>query len=142
MKKIVPLMMVVLFTVITHGWSQSKDEKVITRIITDFAQAGDQNDADGLEKFLDPNYRIVMNRLFGSTEVSVMPKAVYLDKIRNKEFGGDTRQLKFENIMINGNTAIAMVKFSGLKMSFASFITLVKDDSGNWKLVNEVPVII
>lgn len=129
----------ILFT--TNLYSQTKDMEAIKQTITAFSKAGDANDVDELEKYLDDNYRVVMNRLFGSTEVAVMPRSMYLEKIRSKEFGGDTRKLTIENVLVNGNTASAQVTFAGTKMTFVSLITLVQDDKGTWKLISDVPVI-
>lgn len=122
--------------------TQPTDMEAIQSTITAFAKAADQNDAKTLAQYLDPNYRIVMNQLFGSSEVNIMPRAVYLDKIAKKEFGGDDRSLKFENISINGASASAIVLLKGKKMTFRSIFTLVKNAEGKWKLVSDVPVII
>jgi len=122
--------------------AQHKEEEAVKATVTAFAKAADDNDATLLDNYLDENYRIVMNRMFGSKQVDVMPKAVYLEKIRSKEFGGDDRQLKFDLVIINGNTAMAKVVFTGSKMSFTSVLNLVKNEGGDWKLVNEIPVLI
>lgn len=121
--------------------AQSAEEAAIEATIMGFAQAGDNNDADQLDTYLDDNYRVVMNRLFGSTEVAVMPKSVYLEKIRNKEFGGDDRKVVIESITQNGATASAKVSLVGNKMTFVSLLTLIKDEEGKWKLISDVPVI-
>lgn len=71
------------------GSAESSEEEAIKKVITSFVQAGDNNDANALEKTLDNNYRIVMNRLFGSDEVDIMSKDIYLEKIKSKEYGGD-----------------------------------------------------
>ena len=123
------------------GTAQASEVKAIKKTITAFAKAGDRNDAQALGKHLDANYRIVMNRMFGSKEVSVMPREVYLQKIKDKEFGGDKRKLTFEKIVINGPTASAKVVFKGSKMTFVSLITLVRNENGVWQLVNDTPVI-
>jgi ketosteroid isomerase-like protein len=122
--------------------TQPTDMEAIQLTITAFAKAADQNDAKTLAQYLDPNYRIVMNQLFGSSEVNIMPRAVYLDKIAKKEFGGDDRSLKFENISINGASASAIVLLKGKKMTFRSIFTLVKNAEGKWKLVSDVPEVI
>lgn len=121
--------------------AQKIDMKNIENVITEFSKAGDENNVEKLAGFLDNNYRIVMNRLFGSTEVSVMPKSVYLEKIKSKEFGGDPRALKIENIIINGTTASAKVTFTGSKMTFVSLIMLLQNEEGDWKLISDVPTI-
>lgn len=140
MKKLILVaLMGVLFSV--NLYSQTNEMKAIKETITAFSKAGDTNDVNELEKYLDDNYRVVMNRLFGSTEVAVMPRAVYIEKIKSKEFGGDTRKLTIESILVNGNTASAKVTFAGSKMTFVSLITLVKDDKDAWKLVSDMPMI-
>lgn len=124
------------------GCAQTSEIKAIEKTITAFSKAGDENNANELEKYLDDNHRIVMNRLFGSQEVTVMLKSVYVDKIRNKEFGGDTRKLTIANVIVNGSTANAKVTFQGSKMTMVSLITLVKNSDGVWKIISDVPVII
>ena len=66
------------------GIAQTKDHKAITEVITTFSKAGDKNDYSKLNDCLENNYRIVMNRLFGSKELTIIPKSVYLEKIINK----------------------------------------------------------
>lgn len=122
--------------------AQQSETEIVKVTIRNFSNAGDFNDAQTLEKYLDENYRVVMNQLFGSTEVVVMPREVYLEKIASKEFGGDSRDVKIENVLINGNTASAKVTFRGTKMTFVSIVTLVKHQNGEWKMLSDVPVII
>lgn len=124
------------------GIAQSKDHKAINEAIAVFSKAGDKNDYNKLNDCLDDNYRIVMNRLFGSKEVSIMPKSVYLEKIKSKEFGGDKRKLAIEDLVTNGSTAMAKITFNGEKMKTVSLITLVKNEKGEWKLVSDVPIVI
>ena len=108
------LMFLVLFSVV--GFSQQKtDEKDIERTILLFAKLGDQQDADGLENLLDTNFRIVMNQLFGSEEIMVMSREVYLGKIRKKEFGGDQRKVRVHHTALNGNIAASRVSYEGEK---------------------------
>ena len=64
-----------------------------------------------------------------------------LEKIRNKEFGGDSRKVKIENLLLNGSTASAKVSFAGSQMSTMNLLTLVQASDGTWKLVSDMPVI-
>lgn len=132
-----------LFSVLmsTAVLAQTKEVTAVKAAIEGFSKAGDASDADKLATYLDVNYRVVMNQLFGGTEVAVMPRAVYLDKIRKKEFGGDKRELTFNDVQINGNTAYANVVFKGTKMTFTSIVTLAQNAAGSWLLVSDVPVI-
>lgn len=121
--------------------AQSSDEKAIKETILAFSKAGDKNDTDKLATYLDDNYRIVMNRLFGSSEVSVMTKDIYLEKIKTKEYGGDNRKVKIESIVLNGSTASVKASFVGSKLTFVSILILIKDGNNEWKLVSDLPVV-
>ncbi len=125
----------------TAAMAQKAEVKAVKSTIEMFAAAGDAQDADKLGHCLDANYRVVMNQLFGSTEVSVMPREAYLEAIRSKKFGGDTRALTFADVQINGNTAYAKVELKGKKMTATSIFTLVQNAKGKWLLVSDVPVI-
>ncbi|PIB38432.1 nuclear transport factor 2 family protein [Maribacter sp. 4G9] len=141
MKKNNLILLVFTLLIITSCTAQNDDKSQIQEVLTKFCKAGDENDTKELATCLDDNYRIVMNRLFGSTEVSIMDKAVYLDKIKAKEFGGDSRTLTIENIILNGTTASAKVVLKGTKSSFISLITLVQDAQGYWKLIGDMPIV-
>ncbi len=121
--------------------AQSNDFEQITSTISAFAKAADQNDAKSMENLLDDNYRIIMNRLFGSKKLGILSREIYLEKIRAKEFGGDKRTVNIENVVINGTTAMAKVVLAGEKSTFHSLFVLAKDEEGSWKLVSDVPTI-
>ena len=121
--------------------AQEVEVKNIKKVITEFSKAGDHNNSEKLDSYLDDNYRVVMNRLFGSAEVTVMPKSVYLQKIKSKEYGGDTRVLTIENVVVNGTTASAKVTFKGTKMTFISIVILIQDLDGTWKLLCDTPIV-
>lgn len=140
MKKMFLMGIFALFTAVCCT-AQTSDEKAIKQTILEFSKAADTNDADKLATYLDDNFRIVMNRLFGSTEVSVMSKEVYLDKIKTKEFGGEKRKVEIESITLNGATASGKVSFVGTKMTFVSILTLIKDGNNQWKIVSDVPIV-
>ena len=140
MKEIIIMSIFALFTAIGCN-AQSSEENSIEQTIIGFSKAGDRNDSDELADYLDDNYRIVMNRMFGSSEVSIMPKDVYLEKIKSKEYGGDNRKVSIEAITLNGNTASAKVTFIGTKMTFVSILNLIKEEDHHWKIVSDVPVV-
>lgn len=130
-----------LFAILTIGCkAQTTEKEAITEAITAFSKAGDSNDANTLDTLLDTNYRVVMNRLFGNKTVSVVTKAEYLKKIKTKEWGGDSRELTIENIVINGTVSSAKVTFKGKKATIVSILILVKNEKGIWKLVNDTPI--
>lgn len=120
---------------------QNPELKAVEKTILAFIQAGDDSNADELAGYLDDNYRVVMNRLFGSMEVSALDKRAYLEKIRSKEWGGDPRKVTINNLVINGNSATAQVSLVGQKLTFVSLLTLIRDAQGEWKLLQDVPTI-
>ncbi|KAA1241568.1 nuclear transport factor 2 family protein [Aquimarina sp. RZ0] len=140
MKKTIFIGLITLFTA-SIGFSQTKEQNAIKQTIISFSKAADKNDTKALDTYLDDNYRVVMNRLFGSKKVVVLPKSAYLDKIRTKEWGGDTRKVTFENVIVNNTAASAKVIFKGTKATFVSLINMVKDTNGNWKLISDTPMV-
>lgn len=137
------VMMLVLATIaFAPAWSQSSDdERAVKEAVSHFAQSADRQDAGALDKLLDANFRVIMNRLFGSTEVNVLTKDEYLEKIRAKEFGGETRKVRIEDVTIIGNTACAKVAFRGSQTSFTSFLQFVKTEDAHWRLVSDMPTL-
>lgn len=134
-------MIAVLITVTSCSAASSREEtKEIQQVIKAYSKAGDDNNSELLASHLDVNYRVIMNRLFGSDSVSIIPKEVYLSKIKSKEWGGDTRELSISNIDINGNTASARVLFSGQKMTFESILLMTLGKDGQWRIVCDMPV--
>jgi ketosteroid isomerase-like protein len=139
MKKSILIIMVAMIGVVTYG--QENEEKSIKELITNFAKAADKSDAKELATYLDENYRIVMNRLFGSESVSIINKTDYLAKIETKEWGGDKRTVEVHSIVINGATASAHVTLKGEKATFISIFTLIKNAEGEWRLVSDTPIV-
>lgn len=138
------LILVVSVLSFTGCYAQNKNKKnpemkKIEQTIHAFAKAGDLQDVDQLDKLLDKNYRIVMNRLFGSPDVSVMSKSLYLDKIKAKEFGGDKREIIINDLIINNTIASVKATFKGEKMTFISNLQLIQNIEGDWKLISDTP---
>jgi ketosteroid isomerase-like protein len=139
MKYLMTMVCLVMMTSL-HAQTSKEDMKAIKETITAFAKAGDSNDTNSLDQYLDDNFRIVMNQLFGNKDVMLVDKAGYMAKIGSKEWGGDSRELEFENITVNNTSASAKVIMKGSKSTFSSLITLIKNSDGKWKLVSDVPV--
>ena len=142
-KSLIKSALLTLLGIFFSNLSQAQQVEVtaVRQTILSMAKAADQSNATELDQYLDTNYRVVINQLFGSTEVSILSKAVYLEKIRNREFGGDTREISIDHVVINGNSASAQVTFAGTKLTFVSLITLIKDQGGQWKLIGEIPTV-
>lgn len=134
-------MAIIAATGLNSCTGQSKEEKEISSTIINFSKEGDKNNVKKLATYLDENYRIVLNRQFGSKVVSTVSKMDYLSKVESKEWGGDTRTVTINKIVLNkeSNTAIAMVVFKGEKSTFFSTIILIKNENHDWKLISDIP---
>jgi len=142
MKKIILTFITIIMgvTLTTAVQAQSAQEKAVKSTIEQFAKAADNSDAAAMDKLLDNNYRIVMNQLFGSKDVAVINKTIYLQKIKSKEWGGDDRKITIHHVNVLGKTASAKVTLAG-KATFVSFLELIQDANGAWKLVSDLPTV-
>ena len=80
MKSLIKSALLILLGIFFSNLSQAQQVEVtaVRQTILSMAKAADQSNATELDQYLDTNYRVVMNQLFGSTEVSILSKAVYL----------------------------------------------------------------
>jgi Putative lumazine-binding len=120
---------------------QAADLAKIEAVVREFSAAGDQQDAARLEKILHPQYRAVVNRLFGSPDLSLMDRALYLQLISDKKIGGDTREVFLLQIDLLGNTASVKSIFRGKVLNFTTFVSLVKLPDGTWQIISDMPEI-
>jgi len=109
--------------------------------IINFAKAADTQNAGILEDLLDDKFRIAMNQMFGGSDVQIIDKAFYISKITSKEWGGDRRNVTIENVTVVGKNATAKVTLIGEKSTFISLLTLSMDADGEWKILQDVPMI-
>ena len=137
MKKLMFAVVVMMFPFVS---SNAQTEQVKSAV-TAFIQASDANDAAKLSEILHPEYRVVMNQLFGSKDVACINKEVYVSKIKSKEWGGDDRTITFKKVTVVNKTAIVEVLLEGKKMTFESVLTLVKDHENKWLLMSDFPEI-
>lgn len=117
----------------------STDLSNIDEAVRAFARGSDQQDAAGLDKVLHPQFRAVVNRAFGSADVSLMDKAAYLQLIRDKKIGGDTRDVHLVQTDITNNIATVKAIFQGKLLRFTTFVSLVKLPDGTWQVVGDMP---
>jgi len=118
--------------------AQTEKEEV-KNVITQNVQAADQQDADQVASILHEDFRVVMNQLFGSNEVSTMSKSVYVQLIRDKKMGGDKRTIDFVSVDVVNHNASVKVLLKGKTMVFESLLHLIKTADGKWQLINDLP---
>ena len=115
--------------------------KGVEKTIKQFVQAGDNQDVKTMNELLHNDYRIVMNQVFGSDQITTVSKEMYLSKLESKEWGGDKRSCAIQSIEVNDKNAVATVRLVGEKMTMTSQIVLVQTSTGNWLIIEDIPVI-
>jgi hypothetical protein len=140
--KISVILLFILLTSTTIMAQNKKEETNITETITKFVNAADQQDEKKLELLLDSNFRLSLNQMFGNTGLIFIDKQAYLNKIKAKEFGGDKRQIKLEQVIIVNNNASVKATFIGAKMTVITLLQLIKTNTNEWKILNDLPTIL
>lgn len=137
MKNLITLLTLLTMTInVMHAQSEKEEVK---KVITQFVQAADLQDADQVATLLHEDFRVVMNQLFGSSDVSLMNKAVYEQLIRDKKMGGDLRAVDFVSVDVVNQNAAVKVLLKGKSMVFESLLHLIKTADGKWQLINDLP---
>lgn len=137
MKNLITLLTLLTMTInVMHAQSEKEEVK---KVITQFVQAADLQDADQVATLLHEDFRVVMNQLFGSSDVSLMNKAVYVQLIRDKKMGGDLRAVDFVSVDVVNQNAAVKVLLKGKTMAFESLLHLIKTADGKWQLINDLP---
>jgi hypothetical protein len=139
MKKALFSILLITMTQIMGCAQSSEDLTKISEAVNTFAMAADQQNADRLDKILHPQYRAVVHRLFGGTDVSLMDKALYLQLIRDKKIGGDKRTVHLIDVDVVNNIATVKALFQGKELKFTTFVSLLKLPDGTWQIVGDMP---
>lgn len=117
------------------------DKDKITAAVKAFVKSADQQDVEAMDKVMHKEYRTLANQLFGATELSVIGKSTYLDMMKAGKLGGDSRKVKIEDIQLIGKNAVVKATLKGSQLIFETFIQLVKDAEGEWKVISDLPKI-
>lgn len=141
MKKLFFVSTFSLFTFVTCFAQNGNDEKAISVAVHHFAANADQQDVKKMAAVLDDNFRAVVNRLFGSKEVSIMDKSLYLQLLKDKKIGGSKRDVTILTMNVTNNNASVKAQLTGKDLLFTTYLLLVKNEEGEWKIVNDMPFI-
>jgi hypothetical protein len=115
------------------------DKVLIEQTVNQFAKAGDQRDVTQLKTLLHDDFRIAMNRLFGSEKVDLLTKPTYIKMMEDGKLGGDNRIVKIQSVDITENNAAVKVSLKGKALTFQSYYHLVKNVAGQWQIINDLP---
>ncbi len=119
----------------------AQDLTKINAVILEYSQAGDQRDVARLDTLLHPQYRSLVHRAFGGTDLNVMDKSAYLQLMTDKKIGGDTRKVHVLHVDVNGNVAQVKVILQGNVLKFTTYLSLVKMTDDSWRIVGDMPQI-
>jgi hypothetical protein len=134
---------VFMFLTISNLFGQKmEEEKLVKEAISKFAKAADERDEKALDEVLDNSFRLALNQMFGGKDVSLIDKKGYLERIRDKKFGGDQREVTTEKVEIMNNNASARVTLKGTKFTLVTLLQLGKSSEGVWKIVNDMPSVL
>jgi Putative lumazine-binding len=139
MKHLMFSLSLIMLTCISCQAQDIKEVAKIEAVVRQFSVAGDRQDAGQLNQLLHQQFRAVVNRLFGAPELSLMDKALYLQLMKDKKIGGDTREVVILQTDIESNIATVKAVFQGKALRFTTFISLVKLESGEWQIVGDMP---
>lgn len=117
----------------------TSDIAIIADAVRTFSNSGDQQDATKLDAILHPQFRAVVHRLFGAPDISLMGKALYLQLIRDKKIGGDSREVHILDMEITNNIATVKAILQGKALRFTTYISLVKLENGTWQIIGDLP---
>lgn len=126
---------------LVHQNTPPKDIMVVSDLVYAFAQSADARDVDRIDTILHKEFRAIVNQAFNSTELQVIDKGTYLDLMRKEVLGGDERTVTILSIDMEDNNAIIKAKFTGKALIFTTFIQAVKDATGTWHIISDMPVI-
>jgi hypothetical protein len=116
------------------GAEERKVETEIKKTVESFTRGGDRRDVAGLERLLDPSFRVVF--ALPGKEASVMARADYLALLREGKIGGGERKLSFGAIEVVGPIAHVKVKMEREDARFDAVLTLVRGPS-EWRVVQD-----
>ncbi|WP_257667078.1 nuclear transport factor 2 family protein [Parapedobacter tibetensis] len=114
-------------------------ENEILSVVTDFVKGGDEQDIQKLDAVLHANYRNLQSGFFEQKGVFNIDKEAYLSLIEQKVFGGTPREIHVESVDRAGALAMVKVHLYRPTFKFISFIALIADENGQWKVVGNYP---
>ncbi len=114
----------------------------IEQAITNFVKGGDSSDTVMLDMVLHNDFRVTNNGFMGTPGVTIIDKQKYLSNIRDGIFGGLPRKMTIESIDESATIAMVKLRLESSANYFVSYNSLVLDIDNEWKLINNLAVVI
>lgn len=134
---------VLLFSLASYSArGQQPLQKEIKDTLKAYWHAGDTNDAEALETYLHPDFRIL---LFDGAkdQTKVLDRATYTTFIRDKKFGGYPRTAEYLAVNTIGEhmACVQVTLTSPGKPTLKNFYSLVKTQ-GKWSVAQDFVVMV
>lgn len=115
------------------------NKRKIVQQVTKFIQGGDQSNLNMLNDALHDKFSNVQNGFFGKKGIYIIDKDNYLSLISDKTFGGIPRSMDIISVDIANDISMVKVNLKSKNLHFESFISLVKIENDEWKVIGNFP---
>lgn len=121
--------------------AQNKTDMEVSAIqkqMQQYIAAVDAGDFKNAEKFLDKEFRVVLNNYKGNPTATSITREQYLEMMEAGKVGGNKRSVHFLLIDIENDAALVKLRLEGEKNIFTNYYSLLRRD-GIWLIVNDQP---
>lgn len=115
-------------------------QEEIAAVVEAFIQGADNRNLAQLESALHADFRVVVNQFMGGEDAAVLPRAVYLDMIKEEKLGGTARSWEITEIKITKHTGTVDLVMESESAHFRSHLNLVQHQDGSWKIISDLTV--
>lgn len=142
MKKILFIALLTVTVTVTHAQNKSKmNKQIIETLIRNYASAVDAQDVAAAEKFLDKDFRVVLNNYNNSGSSTILSREQYLGMMKAGKVGGNKRELHILFTDVHEAAAVVKVELKGEKTIFTNYYSLI-NANGQWLIVHDIPQIV
>ena len=128
-------------TSLVNDANVTNQKEKILRAIEQFIKGADESDVQKLSSVLHKEFRNVQYSYFGEPGVYIMDKGKYISLIKEKAFGGITRDMEIVSVEIHNRIAMVKLRLESSKLIFNSFISLIFDEQ-RWEVISNFPDVI
>jgi hypothetical protein len=118
------------------------DKTKVEKAMFDFIKGGDNRDVALLDHVLHKDFRVVNNGFMGKPGVTIIEKQQYLKNIEAGIFGGLPRKISIDHIDVEGTIAMVKIHLESNENNFVSYNSFTLDPDGEWRLVNNLAVVV
>lgn len=110
----------------------ANDMDEVKLVIENYADYDNTYNADGLNDVTDESFHFILHSAGETETIRTISRDAFLKGIAAKQFGGNNKALKIEDVKIKANIANVYFTHSGEQATFHHFMNLVKLN-GKWK---------